>query len=103
MTLEQALYSYLDTPPDTINELVGRMSPEIYERLKEAVALGRFNEQERMSEELLGQCMQLLILYEAHHLESHERTGAPLQTDCQTESFGSQTIRVMQTPQENKH
>ena len=103
MTLEQALYTYLDTPPDTINELVGRMSPEIYERLKEAVALGRFNEQERMSEELLGQCMQLLILYEAHHLESHERTGAPLQTDCQTESFGSQTIRVMQTPQENEH
>ena len=103
MTLEQALYDYLDTPPDTINELVGRMSPEIYERLKEAVALGRFNEQERMSEELLGQCMQLLILYEAYHLESHERTGAPLQTDCQTESFGSQTIRVMQTPQENKH
>ena len=103
MTLEQALHNYLDTPPDTINELVGRMSPEIYERLKEAVALGRFNEQERMSEELLGQCMQLLILYEAHHLESHERTGAPLQTDCQTESFGSQTIRVMQTPQENKH
>ena len=103
MTLEQALYSYLDTPPDTINELVGRMSPEIYERLKEAVALGRFNEQERMSEELLGQCMQLLILYEAHHLESHERTGAPLQTDCQTESFGSQTIKVMQAPQESKH
>ena len=103
MTLEQALYKYLDTPPDTINELVGRMSPEIYERLKEAVAIGRFNEQERMSEELLGQCMQLLILYEAHHLESHERTGAPLQTDCQTESFGSQTIRVMQAPQENKH
>ena len=103
MTLEQALYKYLDTPPDTINELVGRMSPEIYERLKEAVALGRFNEQERMSKELLGQCMQLLILYEAHHLESHERTGAPLQTDCQTESFGSQTIRVMQAPQENKH
>ena len=79
------------------------MSPEIYERLKEAVALGRFNEQERMSEELLGQCMQLLILYEAHHLESHERTGAPLQTDCQTESFGSQTIRVMQAPQGNKN
>ena len=103
MTLEQALYSYLDTPPDTINELVGRMSPEIYERLKEAVALGRFNEQERMSEELLGQCMQLLILYEAYHLESHERTGAPLQTDCQTESFGSQTIKVMQAPQESKH
>ena len=103
MTLEQALFNYLDTPPDTINELVGRMSPEIYERLKEAVALGRFNEQERMSEELLGQCIQLLILYEAHHLESNERTGAPLKTDCQTESFGSQTIRVMQAPQENKH
>ena len=103
MTLEQALFDYLDTPPDTINELVGRMSPEIYERLKEAVALGRFNEQERMSEELLGQCMQLLILYEAHHLESHERTGTPLQTDCQTESFGSQTVRLMPASQENKH
>ena len=102
MTLEQALFDYLDAPPDTINELVDRMSPEIYDRLKEAVALGRFNEQERMSEELLGHCMQLLILYEAH-LESHERTGTPLQTNCQTKSFGSQTIRVMQASQENKH
>ena len=54
MTLEQALFDYLDAPPDTIKELVDRMSPEIYERLKEAVALGRFNEQERMNEELLG-------------------------------------------------
>ena len=103
MTLEQALFDYLDTPPDTINELVGRMSLEIYERLKEAVALGRFNEQERMSEELLGQCMQLLILYEARHLESHERTGTPVQTDCQTESFGLQPIRLKQASQENNH
>ena len=103
MTLEQALFDYLDTPPDTINELVGRMSSEIYERLKEVVALGRFNEQERMSEELLGQCIQLLILYEAHHLGSHERTGIPLQKDCQTESFGSQTIKLMQASEENKH
>ena len=103
MTLEQALFDYLDTPPDTINELVGRMSSEIYERLKEVVALGRFNEQERMSKELLGQCMQLLILYEAHHLESHERTGTPVQTDCQTESFGLQPIRLKQASQENKH
>ena len=103
MTLKQALLDYLDTPPDTINELVGRMSPEIYERLKDAVALGRFNEQERMSKALLGQCMQLLILYEAHHLESHERIGTPLRTNCQTESFGSQTIRLMQASQENKH
>ena len=103
MTLEQALFEFLDTPPDTINELVSRMSPEIYERLKEAVALGRFNEQERMSEELLGHCMQLLILYEAHHLERHERTGTSLQTDCQTGSFGSQTTRLIQASQDDKH
>ena len=103
VTLEQALFDLLDTPPDTIEELIGRMSPEIYERLKEAVSLGRFNEQERMGKEQLGQCMQLLILYEAHHLESHERTGSPLQADCQSERAYSQTIRLMQAPQENKH
>ena len=79
------------------------MSPEIYERLKEAVSLGRFNEQERMGKEQLGQCMQLLILYEAHHLERHERTGAPLQPDCQSKRDYSQTIRLMQAPQENEH
>ena len=56
MTLEQALFDLLDTPPETIEELIGRMSPEIYERLKEAVSLGRFNEQERMGKEQLGQC-----------------------------------------------
>ncbi|MEC8740833.1 MAG: DUF1315 family protein [Pseudomonadota bacterium] len=103
MTLEQALFDLLDTPPDTIEELIGRMSPEIYERLKEAVSLGRFNEQERMGKEQLGQCMQLLILYEAQHLERDERTGSPLQADCQRERAYSQTIRLMQAPQENKH
>ena len=103
MTLEQALFDLLDTPPDTIEELIGRMSSEIYERLKEAVSLGRFNEQKRMGKEQLGQCMQLLILYEAYHLESHERTGSPLQSDCQSGSADSQTIRLMQASQEGKH
>ena len=102
MTLEQALFDLLDTPPDTIEELIGRMTPKSMETQRGS-RLGRFNEQERMNEELLGQCMQLLILYEAHHLESHEHTGAPLQTDCQTKSFDSQIIRVMQASQENKH
>ena len=101
MTLEQALFDLLETPPDTIEELIGRMSSEIYERLKEAVSLGRFNERERMCKEQLGQCMQLLILYEAHHLESHDRTGSPLQSDCQSGSADSQTIRLMQAPQES--
>jgi uncharacterized protein YeaC (DUF1315 family) len=103
VTLEQALFDLLDSPPETIEELIGRMSQEIYERLKEAVSLGRFNEQERMGKEQLGQCMQLLILYEVHHLESHERTGSPLQVDCQSERSDLQTIRLMQAPQENKH
>ena len=103
MTLDETLLDFLESPPCTIEMLIARISPEIYERLKEAIALGRWNEQERMSKEQLNQCMQLLILYEAHHLESHERTGTPLKADCQNKNSSFKTITIMQTQQEDKH
>ena len=103
VTLEKTLLDLLESPPGTMEKLIDRISPEIYERLKDVIALGRWNERERLSKEQLGQCMQLLILYESQHLESHERTGTPLQTDCDGGHSDSEAITIMQVPRGNKH
>ncbi|MBG10144.1 MAG: hypothetical protein CMD92_03145 [Gammaproteobacteria bacterium] len=103
VTLEKTLLDYLESPPGTMEKLIDRISPEIYERLKDVIALGRWNEQERLSKGQLGQCMQLLILYEAQHLESHERTGTPLQADCDGDYSDSEAITIMQAPRGDKH
>lgn len=68
--------------PDSLEQLVASMTPEIYENLKKAVELGRWADGIRLSPEQLEQSMQLVILYEAKWLPEESRVGAPLQQDC---------------------
>ena len=58
--------------------LLATVTPEIHEKLKLAVALGRWADGTRLSREQLEQSMQLVILYEARYLPEAQRTGAPL-------------------------
>lgn len=80
--LEQTLFEFLDNPPGSVDELVSRITPDVYERLKEAVALGRWSDQQRLSPQQAEQCMQLVILYEAHNVDTEARVGAPLSSEC---------------------
>tara|TARA_E500000178_G_scaffold228874_1_gene225549 strand:- start:692 stop:1006 length:315 start_codon:yes stop_codon:yes gene_type:complete len=92
--LEQTLFGFLENPPGSVDELVSRITPDVYERLKEAVALGRWSEEERLSPQQSEQCMQLIILYEAHNVDTEARIGAPLSSECGGSSAEERKITV---------
>ena len=93
--LEQTLLGFLENPPDSVDELVSRITPDVYARLKEAVALGRWTEEQRMSKEQVAQCMQLIILYEASNVASDDRIGAPLNSECSSGADEATPITVL--------
>lgn len=75
-TIKHQLFS---TPPSSLDNLLEQVSPEIYDRLKAAIELGKWDDGSRLSPEQLENCMQLLILYEARELPENERTGKKLE------------------------
>jgi len=92
--LEQTLFGFLDNPPGSVDELVSRITPDVYERLKEAVALGRWSEEQRLSPQQSEQCMQLIILYEAHNVDTEARVGAPLSSECGSDGAEERAVTV---------
>ena len=92
--LEQTLSGFLENPPGSVDELVSRITPDVYERLKEAVALGRWSEEQRLSPQQTEQCMQLIILYEAHNVDTEARVGAPLSSECGSDGAEERAVTV---------
>lgn len=70
---------------DSIENLVSQLNTDVYERIKLAIELGKWADGSRLTSEQLENCMQLLILYEAHNLGESERTGQKLGA-CKTEA-----------------
>lgn len=61
--------------PDSLESLIGSITPEIHENLKTAVETGRWANGERLSQEQVEYCMQAIIAYEARHLREEQRVG----------------------------
>lgn len=76
----------LQNPPGSIEDLLAAISPAIYANLKSAIELGKWEDGRRLERAQLEQCMQLLILYEAHRLPEAERTGVDLKKNCKSAS-----------------
>lgn len=57
------------------DEVNKAMSPEIYERFKEAVATGKWPDGKSLTQEQKETCMQAVIIYEHEYLKEEERTG----------------------------
>jgi hypothetical protein len=72
------------TTPKTMEELISRISPEIYENLKEAIGTGKWSDGKKLNKSQLEYCMQIIILYESKFLSEEEKTGARL-ADCQSQ------------------
>ena len=70
--------------PQSMQELIATMTPEIYENLRSAVELGKWQDGSRLSARQLEHCMEAVILYEAQNLPPSERTGAPLKQQCES-------------------
>ncbi|MDY7025685.1 MAG: DUF1315 family protein [Pseudomonadota bacterium] len=67
-----------------IDDLIQNLNPEIYERLKEAVELGKWANGERLTPEQRETCLQAVILYE-QRLPEDERSGY-IEQSCKTSS-----------------
>ncbi|MEL0028424.1 MAG: DUF1315 family protein [Perlucidibaca sp.] len=51
------------------------LTPDIVERLRRAVELGKWPDGQRLSREQVATCLQAVIAWEGRHLAETERTG----------------------------
>ena len=93
---DNELATLLRRRPDSIDALISELTVPVYENLRTAVELGKWENGGRLSPEQLEYCMQILILYEAQHLPEEQRTGAQLSERCATDKKSAeiQVLRV---------
>ncbi len=73
--------------PDTLDDLLATLTPEIHASLKEAVALGRWDNGERLTDEQRALCLQAVIAYDEKFMDTEARVGyvRPKQVPCGTD------------------
>lgn len=57
------------------DQLIASITPEIYQRLKRAVELGKWDNGAVLTAEQRESCMQAVIAYDAKHQDESERVG----------------------------
>lgn len=65
---------------DSANVLAN-MTPEIYARFQEAIAIGRWPNGDVLNQEQKETCMQAVIIYESTYVAKEQRTGFVPQKD----------------------
>jgi uncharacterized protein YeaC (DUF1315 family) len=65
----------IEEKPGSIAELVAAMSPAIYQNLKQAIELGKWESGETLSTEQTEYCLQAIIAYESKYVELENRIG----------------------------
>ncbi len=61
--------------PDSFEELLSSITPEVHSKLKQAIELGRWENGDRLSKEQVELCMQAVIAYDEIHLSEEEKIG----------------------------
>ncbi len=71
-----------------IQDALNAMTPEIYERFKTAIEIGRWPNGEKLSQQQKSTCLQAVIIYEQKYKAPHERTAyvPPKSSECNTEA-----------------
>ncbi|MDD9894938.1 MAG: DUF1315 family protein [Gammaproteobacteria bacterium] len=75
-SIDRQLFS---KPPASLEDLLEQISPTIYNKLRTAIELRKWEDGSSLNQEQLENCMQLLILYEARELPESERTGRKIE------------------------
>ena len=67
-----------------IEKVLEAMTPDIYQKFKTAIELGKWADGNALSQSQKETCMQAIIAYEHKHMSTEERTGyvPPKPTDC---------------------
>lgn len=58
-----------------LDEVAQALTPEIHERFKEAVAIGKWPDGKTLTQEQKEICIQAIIAYEHKNLQVEDRTG----------------------------
>jgi uncharacterized protein len=58
-----------------IEAILQMITPEVHERLKCAVEIGKWEDGIALNREQRALCLQAIIVYEARHLDASARTG----------------------------
>ncbi|MFV0478588.1 MAG: YeaC family protein [Parahaliea sp.] len=69
-------------------QLIDSMTPEVYEKLKRAVELGKWSDGQHLSAEQRQQCLQAIIVWGETHLPEQERIGY-IADSCKSTSTAS--------------
>ncbi len=65
------------------NQLVAQLTPEIYQRLKQALELGKWPDGRVLTEAQKQSCMEAVLRYQAMHLPPEEHSGY-MQDTCKS-------------------
>lgn len=65
----------MDNMPNSFEELLASITPEIHSKLKQAIELGRWENGDRLTKEQVELCMQAVIAYDEKHLSEEEKIG----------------------------
>ncbi len=80
-----------------LTDMVEQITPEIHQRLKRAIELGKWPDGRRLSQDEKEASLQAVIAYEAHHLPEKERVGyidrSKKDTPCESASDTKKTIK----------
>ena len=64
-----------DKKPETVAGLVASMKPEVYQKLKLAVEIGKWESGEQLSQEQTAYSLQAIVAYESKFVEPEHRIG----------------------------
>ncbi len=59
----------------SIDKIIENVTPEIYQRMQDAVATGKWPNGVTLNEEQRANCLQIIIAYDALHKDAEERVG----------------------------
>jgi len=58
-----------------VKSLLEQVTPEVYQRLKLAVEIGKWPDGVRLTDEQKAHCLQAIIYYDQKHLPEEQQTG----------------------------
>lgn len=69
-----------------IEQVVAALTPDIYEKFKTAIELGKWPDGKLLTVEQKETCMQAVIAYEHKNMAESQRTGFIEDAECQSKS-----------------
>lgn len=78
----------MSNTPDSFEELLSSITPEVHSKLKQAIELGRWENGDRLSKEQVELCMQAVIAYDEINLSDEEKIGYIDRAKLQAKEMG---------------